>query len=174
MIKNCLSTSHSQLYLRKLSSTDDRDIFDMLKTISAQENAFTNPVYDMEFERFKQWLIQQERWAKNEGLPVGFVGQSIYWLFDKGVPVGIGKIRYELTSSSREKGGNIGYAISSKYRGKGYGNEILKLLLQEAKKLEVKEILLTVEKYNYASKKIIENNGGKLFKETGVRWYFSF
>ena len=174
MIENCRSAFHSQLYLRKLSSADDRNIFNMLKTISAQENAFTNPVYDMEFEQFKQWLIQQERWAKNRDLPAGFVGQSIYWLFDKDIPVGIGKIRYELTSFSREKGGNIGYAISSKYRGRGYGNEILKLLLQEAKKLKVKEVLLTVEKYNYASKKVIENNGGKLFKETEARWYFSF
>lgn len=174
MTENCLGISRSKLYLRKLSVTDGQDIFDMLKTIAAEENAFTNPVYNMNFAQFKEWLVQQECWAQNKELPPGFVGQCLYWLFDGSIPVGVGKIRYELTPSSRHKGGNIGYAISSKYRGKGYGNEILKLLLQKAKDLKLKEILLTVEKYNYPSKKVIEKNGGTLFDETDERWYFNF
>ena len=174
MIDENLIASDSQFYLRKLSVTDGRDIFDMLKTITAEENAFTNPVYNMNFARFKEWLVQQEQWAQNKGLPTGFVGQCLYWLFVGATPVGVGKIRYELTPSSRRKGGNIGYAISSRYRGKGYGNEILKLLLREAQKLKIKEILLTVEKYNYPSKKVIEKNGGILFDETEERWYFNF
>jgi len=33
---------------------------------------------------------------------------------------------------------------------------------------------LTVEKYNYASKKVIENNGGILYDENEFRWYFEF
>ena len=165
---------NKQLYLRKLSPADGRDIFEMLKTIKAEENAFTNPVYTMDFVQFKHWLVQQDQWAQNKGLPPGFVGQSLYWLFNKSTPVGVGKIRYALTTSSRKKGGNIGYAISSLYRGKGYGNEILKLLLLEAKNLKLKEILLTVEKDNYPSKKVIEKNGGILFDETDERWYFNF
>ena len=168
------ATSNCKLYLRKLDVADSYDIFDMLKTISAEENAFTNPVYNMDFDQFKKWLIQQEQWSKNKNLPIGFVGQSLYWLFDAHTPVGVGKIRHKLTTSSRKKGGNIGYAISSKYRGKGYGNEILKLLLKETKKLKIKEILLTGENYNYASKKVIEKNGGKLLDETAERWYFTF
>ena len=167
-------TSNCKLYLRKLDVADSYEIFDMLKTISAEENAFTNPVYNMNFDQFKKWLEQQDQWSKNKNLPMGFVGQSLYWLFDANIPVGVGKIRYKLTPSSRKKGGNIGYAISSKYRGKGYGNEILKLLLKETKKLKIKEILLTVEKYNYASKKVIERNGGKLLDETDERWFFTF
>lgn len=174
MLKKAFEHPKGQLYLRKLSVTDGEDIFDMLKTISSEENAFTNPVYAMDFSQFKQWLVQQHQWAQSKDLPVGFVGQCLYWLFDGDIPIGVGKIRYALTPSSRQKGGNIGYAISSNHRGKGYGNEILKLLLREAGNLKIKEVLLTVEKYNYPSKKVIEKNGGTLFAETDERWYFNF
>ena len=40
--------------------------------------------------------------------------------------------------------------------------------------MKIEEIMLTVDKYNYASKKVIEKNGGKLFDENEKKWYFKF
>lgn len=161
------------MHLQKLSVEDGVEIYQMLQDIGAKENSFTNPVHGMNYKEFKEWLVRQDQWSRGENLPEGFVTESVFWLYD-GVPVGIGKIRHELTEHSRRIGGNIGYAVSLKYRNHGYGKKLLSLLLQEAKKLEVPEIILTVDKYNEASKRVIEMNGGKLYDENNERWFFSF
>lgn len=149
------------------------EVYQMLQRIGKNENAFSNPVNGMQYEHFIKWVKQQEEWERGIGLPVGFVKQSIFCFWVDNKPVGIGKIRHELTPESRKKGGNIGYAVDPIERGKGLGNLLLKSLLNKAIELEIKEILLTVEKYNYASKKVIENNGGILLKENNQRWYFT-
>lgn len=162
------------VYLRQLSISDEMDVYNLLKHIGEEENAFNNPVSKMSYEDFKQWLIQQDAWSRNESLPSGHVGQTCFWLMVDNVPVAFGKIRHSLTPASRFQGGNIGYAVSSEYRGKGYGTTILKLLLQKAKEMNITEKLLTVEKYNFASKRVIEKNGGQLVSENQFRWFFSF
>lgn len=160
--------------LVKLTCQDGQDIYEMLKGIDSVENSYSNPTYNMSFEDYKNWLIQQYHWDKGEELPEGYVAQSIYWLFDDDIPIGMGKIRHRLTAASREIGGNIGYAISKPFRGKGYGTLFLKLLLLEAKKMKLDEILLTVDKCNIPSKRICESNRGVLIKESSERWYFEF
>lgn len=162
------------LDFRKLSVIDGKDVYNMLQHIGENENEFKNPVKGMNYDEYKQWLKQQDDWSRGENLPDGYVGQTIFWLYDNNLPVGIGKIRHALTDSSRQIGGNIGYAISDKYRGKGYGTIMLKMLLEKAREMNVREKLLTVEKNNPASKRVIEKNGGKLIAENDERWFFSF
>ena len=162
------------VFLKKLSQSDGRDVFEMLKCIERIENSFTNPTYGMTFPEFQEWLVQQEQWDKGEMLPDGYVAQSIYWLYDDACPVGMGKIRHELTEESRRNGGNIGYAVSRAYRGKGYGSLLLKMLLEEAARIGVKEIVLTIDRNNNASRRVCEKNGGVLFGENEERWFFKF
>lgn len=160
--------------LIELSVFDGEDVYQMLQTINNNENAFTNPVNGMNYDCYKKWLKQQHNWSLEKGLPDGYVGQTIFWLYDEEMPVGVGKIRHALTEQSRKIGGNIGYAISNNYRGKGYGTILLNLLIIKAKEMKVKEILLTVEKTNPVSKHVIEKNGGKLINENNERWFFCF
>ena len=162
------------IYLQNLSVNDGKEVFEMLKRIGSNENSFTNPVHDMDFAQFKEWLIEAELHSQGKKLPSGWVQQSIYWLMNDKVPVGIGKIRHALTEKSRIQGGNIGYAIDPIYRNLGYGNILLAKLIERAKMLHIKEFLLTVDKGNIPSKKIVEKNGGILFKENAERWYFNF
>lgn len=161
-------------FLRQLSPADGESFFAMLQHIGFEENAFTNPVCGMSYDKYQEWLQQQDDWSKGEGLPSGYVRQTVFWLMDGETPIGIGKIRHSLTESSRAFGGNIGYAISSEFRGRGYGSILLRELLRKADEMGVEEKVLTVEKYNYASKKVIENNGGRLYNENELRWYFEF
>ena len=156
----------------KLTPEDGIDVYEMLQDIDNEENSFTNPVKGKSFDQFKSWLRQQAQWDKGENLPDGYVRQSIYWLYDSGKPVGIGKIRHELTKRSKISGGNIGYAISHQYRGKGYGSQLLKMLIQEARALGIQEVLLTVDLGNNASRHICENNGAVMISSDSNRWYF--
>jgi len=57
---------------------------------------------------------------------------------------------------------HIYYEIEKSEQGKGYGTEILRLGLEEAKKIGLKEVILTCYEDNVGSKAIIEKNGGKL------------
>lgn len=158
--------------LHKLSANDGEAVYRMLQDIGTCENSFTNPVRGMAFEEYQKWLVQQEEWSEGRNLPEGYVAQTIYWLMDGATPVGIGKIRHALTADSREFGGNVGYAVASACRGRGYGKALLGFLLEEAKKMDLGEILLTVDKGNHASKKVVEANGGILVRENAERWYF--
>ena len=162
------------LTIKKLSPNDGKDIYDMLQNINAEENEFKNTAYGLTYNEFKNWLKQQDDCSKGLNLPEGYVPQYIYWLMEEDVPIGIGKIRFELNNHSRLIGGNIGYAIALPFRGKGYATTFLKMLLDKADEIGVIEKLLTVEKYNPASKKVIEKNGGILIKENSDRWYFTF
>ena len=46
--------------LRQLSLENDLTEYNMLQDIDANENGFTNEVNGMSFERYKEWLIQQD------------------------------------------------------------------------------------------------------------------
>ncbi|SFB66281.1 GNAT family N-acetyltransferase [Ruminococcus albus] len=160
--------------LEQLSIKDDYKVYEMLQRIGSCENEFKNTAHGISYEEYLEWLKIQDDWSRGENLPKDYVPQTIFWLFDDDVPVGFGKIRHRLTNYSREIGGNIGYAIDPYYRGKGYATKLLALLIDKAKELKVNEILLSVEKYNPASKNVIEKNGGKMISENEYRWYFSF
>ena len=57
-------------------------------------------------------------------------------------------------------GNNIYYEIEPEYQNKGYGKKILALGLNEARKIGLKVVRLTVFEDNIPSQKIIETNGG--------------
>ena len=135
--------------------SEKQAIYDMLQGIDRRENYFSNDVKDMPYEEFSEWCRLQYEYANGRQLPDGYVPQSIYWLYIDGEPVGIGKICWKLTESSREVGGNIRYAISRQYRGHGYGTILLKSLIDIAKAGNCPELLATVKKYNYASKRVM-------------------
>ena len=160
------------LELKKLSPYDGKEIYDMLQGINKEENGFINEVKDMPYEEFLHWLNQNADISNSVNLPDGWVPQTTFWLYCDNTPVGIGRIRHYLNDSLRENGGHIGYAISSSYRGKGYGNEILRLLLTECNNMGISEALVDPYKSNESSTKIVIRNGGKLQRETDSKNYF--
>jgi len=163
------------LYLQPLSLADGREFYDMLQQIGPNENGFINRVCGMDYESFPLWLERQVNMAQGIGLADWMVPSSTFWLMDGGVPVGQGNLRHRLTDALRESGGHIGYAVASGQRGKGYGKELLRLLLKEARRMGItEEILVTVNPGNTASRRVAEANGGELRRETEEHVYYWF
>ena len=157
----------------QLTTEDGPEIYEMLQRIGKEENHFQNPVHGMSYEQYKKWLKEQDDWSRGESLPQGYSPQTCFWLIlSDGTPVAFGKIRHELNENSRMVGGNIGYAVDPLHRGKGFATVMLKELISIADDMGVEEKLLTVEKFNYPSKRVIEKNGGYVFKENEYRWFF--
>ena len=158
--------------LRRLAISDGMDIYEMLQEIPKEENGFMNSVNGRRFEEFKQWLIRSDALSKAKGLEDGWkVPQNVYWLYADGYPVGFGKLRHFLTDSLREKGGHIGYAIRPSQRNKGYGTILLKMIIEEAKKMNMDKMLVTIRNDNTPSIKVALNNNGKVERVTEERHY---
>ena len=163
------------VYLQPVALTDGREFYEMLQHIGPDENGFINPVNGMEYARFSGWLKKQADMAQGIGLEDWMVPASTYWLMADGIPVGKGNLRHRLTEALAEAGGHIGYAVDSTQRGKGYGKALLRLLLEEAGRIDVAgDILVTIRPDNIASRRVAEACGGKLRRETAERTYYWF
>ncbi|WP_316245036.1 GNAT family N-acetyltransferase [Gracilibacillus massiliensis] len=94
-------------------------------------------------------------------LPEGWVPDSTYWLINEQEQVlGVVNIRHQLTDYLMNIGGHIGYGIRPSQRQKGYATQLLRLSIEEARKLGIKKILVTCDQNNIASwKAILKNNG---------------
>jgi len=78
--------------------------------------------------------------------------------------VGTINIKHQLSDKIINYGG-IGYYVAKRYRKKGVATKMLNLGLIEAKKLNLKILLICCDKNNIASKKIILKNNFKFEDE---------
>ncbi len=99
-----------------------------------------------------------------------YVPDSIFWLVNGGEFVGHVSLRRKLTAFLKTFGGHIGYEIRPSQRRRGYGKLICKLVLEEARAIGLKRVLITCDDTNIASSKIIETNGGILQDVTLLDW----
>ena len=91
-----------------------------------------------------------------------FVPALHLWAIVDGRFAGRISIRRELTPALRVEGGHIGYDTVPTFRGRGIATEMLRKALPIARKLGLREVLLTCNDTNAASIRVIEANGGVL------------
>lgn len=159
------------LYLKKLSDTDGIEIYNMLQEILPNDNGFHNKAYGMTFKQYQKW-VKREFSVDNGNLESWMVPQTSYWLYDDDTPIGYGRIRHYLNENLEKTSGHIGYAIRQTKRGYGYGNKILSLLLAECKKLNIINVQIGANEDNVLSNKVIKNNGGVLFRNSGNKNFY--
>ena len=158
------------LELKRLSVDDGLDIYTMLQEIPAEENGLINKANGLTFDEYKEWLIVKQRDSEQEGIVDGWkVPSTTFWLYADGIPVGFGSVRHFFFFFFRKAGGNIGYGIAPAFRGKGYGKELLRLLLNEAKEMGIDKVLVTILLDNIASQAVAIANGGVVTERTDER-----
>ena len=119
---------------------------------------FKNDYHD--FEKYLENLDFKE-------LKDGHVPTSTFFALDveRNIFVGAINIRHRLNERLLLDGGHIGDGVRPSQRQKGYATEIIRLGLQECKKLGINRVLMVSDKDNIGSRKSITRNGGILENE---------
>jgi predicted acetyltransferase len=113
--------------------------------------------------------------ALGHELPPGWVPCTTFWLVRDGtVVLGSSSLRHELNADLEYEGGHIGYAVRPSERRKGYGTRLLALTLGEARRLGLARVLVTCDRENVASARVIERNGGVLVGSVISRYDYRF
>ena len=158
-----------EIKLVKGSYEYEEQIIDMLKEwIDYNENhpeANTSPnaIFRNNYEDFAYYLEHLEYKEPQEGL----VSDSTFFCFDekRNLMVGAVNIRHDLNDYLLKYGGHIGDGIRPSERRKGYATEMIRLALEECRKLGLTRVLMTCDKNNIGSAKSIIRNGGILENE---------
>jgi len=112
--------------------------------------------------------------ADGRDLPDGRVRCTRYWLVRGRRILGTARLRHRLNEALAHEGGHIGYEVRPCERGQGWATLMLKLLVERARQLGLRRALLTCNRDNAASARVIRKNGGRLgsegiSRETGKR-----
>ena len=120
-------------------------------------------------KEFKKYIETLNDEAVGKGIPENWVPASTYFLIDDENNIyGAVNIRHRLTENLKIIGGHVGFGIKPSVRHKGYGTKILELALSKCKDMGITKVLVTCNKENIGSMKVIQNNGGKLDSEADI------
>ena len=87
---------------------------------------------------------------------------SYRWIVEDGRPVGAIALRHELNDQLLASGGHIGYGVRPSARGRGVASWALARMLDEARRRDLRRVLITCDVGNPASARVIERSGGVL------------
>jgi predicted acetyltransferase len=91
------------------------------------------------------------------------VPMSTLWYVDGDTYLGTVIIRHKLTPALTERGGHIGYHVAPLHRRRGYATAMLAEAIAYGREhLGLRDVLITCDEFNEASRRVIEGNGGVL------------
>jgi len=156
------------LKLIKLTRAYEKQLGEMIDEWKTdQEINHTNrspwAIFKNDYHDFDHYLENLEVKEASEGK----VPDSVFFLLDteRDKLLGAVNIRHYLNEKLLKEGGHIGDGIRPSERRKGYATEMIRLALNECRKLGIEKVLMTCDKDNIASAKSIINNGGILENE---------
>lgn len=113
------------------------------------------------------FLARIEIFEAGRDLPENRVRMTWFWLLRGDRIVASSRLRHELIPVLLLDGGNIGYEVRPSERRRGVGRLLLRLTLDEARRIGLRRVLLTTETTNLGSIGVILANGG-VFGDTSV------
>ena len=111
-------------------------------------------------ERFDDWLETLAMYRSGHDLPEDKVQSTQWWVIKHGKWLGRVSLRHELNEHLMHYGGHLGYYLIPEARGKGVGTWAVQQVLEKAKKLGLKKLLVTCDTHNIVSQKVIQKFGG--------------
>lgn len=145
--------------LKKINTATGHDEYEMYQDIPELEWDITNRIKGVSYE---EYLAILKQYIKDETVMDEEIRTTTnrYILYVDDLPIGDIAVRTTLSDFWINHGSQVFYKIRLSQRGKGYGNILLKLALEECKKLGMKTVRVNCDDENIPSKKVILKNGG--------------
>lgn len=155
---------HKMLKLVKLSEEYRHQLNEMMdEWTTAGEKIIPYSIRKNDYRDFEYYLNNLDVTNENERL----VPDSTFFAFDeeRNIFVGAVNIRLRLNERLLNDGGHIGDGVRPSERRKGYATEMIRLALDECRRLGIDRVLMCCNKDNVGSAKSIVKNGGVLENE---------
>jgi predicted acetyltransferase len=153
----------SDLRLCRVTRENSGDLVEYAREFAdAGDSAFVLPGNDP-----GAFLARVELFEAGKDLPENRVRMTWFWLLRGDRIVASSRLRHELIPVLLLDGGNIGYDVRPSERRRGIGRELLRLTLDEARRIGLSRVLLTTETTNLGSIGVILANGGA-FADTTI------
>ena len=112
-------------------------------------------------ESYEEWLTLVTRNADPKTVSENWVVTDTFFAVRESDDriIGMIDLRHALNEFLKDLG-NCGYSVRPSERRKGYATEMLCKLRTAAREVNMKELHISVEKDNTASRKVIQKNGG--------------
>lgn len=148
--------------LVKINTNMGRLEYEMYQDIPYREIGSKNDICGKDYSAFQNYLEQciQNETIPNSNFHDATTNRYIYYVDD--YPIGEVGIRTSLNDFWINKGSQLFYKVRVSERRKGYGMRMMKLALEECKKLGFEQVRVNCNDMNYGSQKLILNNGGKI------------
>ena len=140
--------------LVEYKDVDKNKLYTLLKELPEKEWDFENKVIKVSYDEFLN-IYHDYLEEEHSIFPT-----KRYVLDDKGKYIGYVAIRLSKDPNWLKNGSQMFYQIALSERGKGYGNEIIKLALDELNKNGFDIVRVNCNNENLPSKKSIIKNGG--------------
>ena len=156
-------TPPQKLHLRQPEASDREQVMAYREEFLAIDSRMDGTCALNEYDDFDAWLANVRAYSAPETTPAGKVPATQYLALDENEHlVGMVNLRHRLNDYLLEFGGHIGYSVRPADRKNGYAIQMLKLALDEAKALGLDRVRIACDRYNIASAKTIQANGGVL------------
>ncbi len=150
-----------RLFLKEPGIEDKKEILDMVCEFGtcSDEYPFEGVIIlkSVTSENYDEFLRKIGKSKYIEDIRPDYSNQATYVLTDEtGHIYGMSCLRHSLKGDLINIGGHVGYAIRPSERGKGYGTIQLRLVLEKAYEMGIKEVLVTCRENNVGSRKTME------------------
>lgn len=155
------------LKLVKLEKKYQSQLIDMMEEWEKTgEKIIPYAIRKTDYHNFDVYLNSLEVKDDKEGL----VPDSTFFCLDtdRNIFIGAVNIRHYLNEALLLNGGHIGDGVRPSERRKGYATEMIKLALEECRKLGIDKVLMMCDKENIGSARSTQKNGGILENEVVV------
>ena len=156
-------TPPQKLHLRQPEASDREQVMAYREEFLTVDSRMDGTCALNEYDDFDAWLANVRAYSAPETTPAGKVPATQYLALDENEHlVGMVNLRHCLNDYLLEFGGHIGYSVRPADRKNGYAIQMLRLALDEAKALGLDRVRIACDRYNIASAKTIQANGGVL------------
>jgi predicted acetyltransferase len=119
--------------------------------------------FEAEIREFPQSVKRLLKLERNQR-----VDTRTYWLVDDGKYIGMVQLRLVLSARFSNIQSSLYYEIRPSKRNTGYGKTIFTLAVAKARSFHLKNLILSCDDANHASKHIIESAGAVLVSSESV------